>query len=414
MSGRKDNQQSEIKSFCLNCGTQMENDHSTGGLKCPKCGAVKDGRNAETEKRVNITKCEGCGATMTFDPKEGILKCPYCGNTRKIEATRDLRERDFSEFDKAEKWTGNIVTVSCPNCGAVETYCESDVAKVCPFCKTPMVLGKDDIQGVKPNVVVPFKINADEALGECKKWIKKRIFAPYKFKKSFNFDSVKGIYYPIWTFDSNVITDYSGTLGRTVTRTRTRNGKTETYTTTEYFPVSGQMFDMFDDIAVNAGSFVDDSDVDAMTFSQKDYIDYSDEYLAGFSATGYTVKPQDAWVKAEAKMKKIIEREIMRRHNADTVMSLDMRLFHEGRSFKYMLVPFYVSAVRWNKKIYKQIIKGTGEQKVRGKTPLSPIRIGIAVLLGLGLLGLIIYLIMTGDGEVSFDAIRRLVSLLPA
>ena len=91
-----------------------------------------------------------------------------------------------------------------------------------------------------------------------------------------------------------------------------------------------------------------------------------------------------------------------------------MRLFHEGRSFKYMLVPFYVSAVRWNKKIYKQIIKGTGEQKVRGKTPLSPIRIGIAVLLGLGLLGLIIYLIMTGDGEVSFDAIRRLVSLLPA
>lgn len=402
----------EIKSFCDNCGTEMTRDENTGAWKCPKCGAVKDGRNTGTQKNVDVTKCEGCGASMTFDPETGMLKCAYCGNTRKIEFTRDCKERDFSEFDKDEKWTGALSSVSCPNCGAVEIYSENDVAKICPFCKTPMVLDKGQLKGVKPNVIVPFKIKAEQALKECKDWIKRRLFAPSKFKKSINFESVKGIYYPVWTFDSSVTTDYDGVLGKTVTKTRRNNGKTETYTTTEYFHVSGEVFDMFDDVTVNGGSFIADSDVDKIGFSQSDYVDYSDEFLAGFSATGYTVKPQDAWRKAENKMKEYIQREIMQKHNADTVRYLDMDLEHEGRSFKYMLVPFYVSAVKWKDKIYKQIIRGTGGQKVTGKTPISPLKVTIAVLLGLGVVGLIVYLIIKNDPDMSRDMLNTLVGLL--
>lgn len=403
----------ERKAFCENCGAQLTKG-SDGKYKCPSCGSDGEEKTQIVKKRVDITKCSGCGSTMTFDPESGLLKCSYCGGTKKIEVNKDFHERDFSEFDNIEKWDGAIKTVSCPNCGAVETYCENDVAKICPFCKTPMVLGKEDLTGIKPNVIIPFRIKTDQAVAECKKWIKKQLFAPRKFKKSIDFESVKGVYYPVWTFDSNVITNYDGELGRTVTRTRTRNGKTETYTTTEYYHVSGQLFDMFDDIVVNAGTMIPDSDIDAVSFSQKDYVEYTDEFLAGFSATGYTVKPQDAWVKAEAKMKDIIKQEIMQRHNADTVVYLNMRLFHEGRSFKYMLVPVYVSATKWKGKLYKQFIRGTGGEKVRGKTPVSPLRVSIAVLLGLGLLGFIIYLIVTGDGEIVFEKGKTLLSFLTA
>jgi len=363
------------------------------------------------KKKINVMQCDGCGATMLFDPESGSLKCPYCKSTKAINASKDVTERDFSELQGAEKWKDGIKTVECPNCGAREIYQADEVAKDCPFCGTSMILKMEDISGIKPNVVIPFKITADDAAAECKKWLKGRLFSPGKFKKEVNPEKLQGIYYPVWTFDSNVITDYHGVLGKHVTRTRSRNGKTETYTTTEYFPVRGQSFDMFDDIMVNGGNLVDDSTVDAISFAQGEYVTYSDAYLSGYSANSYSVEPKDAWVKAEQKMREEIKREIMRKHNADVVQSLTMNLYHEGRSFKYMLVPIYVSTVKWKKKLYRQIVRGTGG-KVKGKAPISPLRVTIAVLLGIAaIVG--IYFLFFADNALISEGIKQLVSCLP-
>jgi hypothetical protein len=56
-----------------------------------------------------------------------------------------------------------------------------------------------------------------------------------------------------------------------------------------------------------------------------------------------------------------------------------------------MLVPVYSLIYRFKKKNYNVKVNGT-TGKVKGKTPVSPIRVIIAVLLGIGIVGLLAWL----------------------
>lgn len=347
-------------------------------------------------------QCPGCGANMRFDADAKALKCDYCGNVKKMEYSDAFSERDFSEIEGMEIWKDDVKEAVCKNCGAHEMYHSNEVASVCPFCGSPMVLSEEDYKGVKPNVIIPFALGKDKASEACRKWLKGRIFAPHRFKKNLKVNDINGIYCPVWTFDSQTVTNYSGILGRHVTRTYTVNGKTHTRVETQYFPVNGQIFLMFDDIMVSGSDTLDSKTEKNLVFKSSEYVKFDNVYLAGYSAVGYTVQPMDAWKRAEAIMKERITQAIKTKHRADVVQSLSLDVYHEGKSFKYMLVPFYVSACKYKEKIFKQFVNGINS-KVTGKSPVSPIRVCIAVLLGLGLVALIAYLFMTyGDGFFEF------------
>lgn len=369
--------------------------------------------NPEDVKAVSAEtfQCPGCGANMRFDAESGCLKCDYCGTVKKLERSDDFSERDFSEFENIEKWGGEVKEAVCKNCGATEVYRANEVATVCPFCSSPMVLSEEDYTGLKPNVIVPFAKKVTEAAALCKKWLKRRIFSPGRFKKNLKVDNISGVYYPIWTFDSQTITDYSGVLGKYVTRTYTRNGKTVTRTETEYFHVKGQIRRIFDDLMIRGTDKLDVKAENDSGFTQKDYVKFDNAYLAGYSAMGYTVQPLDAWKRAEGIMKERIKNEIMRRYGADTVQRLDMRLYHEGRSFKYLLAPFYVSVCMYKDKLYRQFVDGV-KGKVYGKAPVSPLRVAIAVIIALALIGALVYFFMTSDDESVMKAAETLMSMI--
>ncbi|MEG1710769.1 MAG: hypothetical protein RR054_02250 [Clostridia bacterium] len=362
---------------------------------------------------INNFKCDSCGANMHYDAEAQGLKCDHCGKIKKLIFSGEVTERDFSELAGAEIWKDGVKTVICSNCGAREVYRADEAAKVCPFCHSAMVLSTSDFSGIKPNVVIPFKVTPKDANLLCRKWLKKRFYAPRAFKKNIKLEGIQGLYYPVWTFDSQTMTDYDGVLGRTVTRTRTVNGKTETYTETQYFHVSGKMFNMFDEIVVNGGKAIDDNTINKIKFAKSEYVKFNDDFLAGYSANSYSIEPLDAWKIAEQKMREIIKNEIMNKHNASCVQSLNMRLFHEGKSFKYMLIPVYLSVAKYKEKLYRQFIHGT-VGKVSGKTPISALKVIITVLLGLGLIALGVWLYITygKGGEPIIENIKQYLPLI--
>ncbi len=331
-------------------------------------------------------KCSECGAPMEYDPNTVSLRCNHCGSIQKIDLSDDVKERDFSELFETHEWRGDIKTVQCQNCGAREVLRGSEISTTCPFCGSNSVLESYEVDGIKPDTAIPFKISEKRARLKCLAWIKARFFSPSKFKKDAKINSVKGCYCPVWTFDCDTVATYSGRLGRHYTETYMVNGKTYTRTKVKYFDVSGSMDKVFDDIYIKGSDVVNDNYLQKIQpFDMNEYVKYDDKLLAGFSANHYTLDPLDAWKQAENRVRQNFQQSIVSRHNADEVVYLHITLTHRSRSFKYLMLPVYISAVNYNNKLYNQYINGVSG-KVRGSVPKSPVKIGLTVLLGIALL----------------------------
>ena len=214
-------------------------------------------RNAEPPKEVvtKFTKCPSCGANMVFDPKTQGLACPYCGS--KIALPTDSRTAEVALSDALlaeQDWVEETAVFECTNCSARVVLEVGETAKKCPFCGTTNVVPSSDLSGVKPNGVLPFALAADEANAKVKKWAKKKLFAPRKFKKNLSPENLAGVYNPCFTFDSNTRSSYRGRLGERYTVTvRDSKGRSHTETRIRWFMVSGEISLGFDDVLVNAG-----------------------------------------------------------------------------------------------------------------------------------------------------------------
>ncbi len=348
------------------------------------------------KKQVDVfsAKCDKCGANLVFNPEKGCLYCEHCGATKDFKSSGEVAELQIKDaFLNAEQWSDDSVAYRCENCGAIVIVDGKDTATLCPYCGTGHVKEIEGEKGLKPGVLYPFTISGDTAVSKAREWCKKRIFAPRKFKKSFTVDNMKGVYEPCYTFDSDTYSTYEGRLGKTVTRTVGSGKDRRTVTTTEYFRVSGTYSHFFDDVFINASTSYDRKTFNKIApFNYETIKGYDKRYLSGFMAHRSEKKIDDAWDEAKSDMDSKLRRLILSQYAYDTVSYLNVSTVHNNVTYKYVLVPVYLLNYNYAKSNYKVYVNGnTG--KVTGKTPLSWLRIGFAVLLGLAAATGLVYLI---------------------
>ena len=332
---------------------------------------------------VHDSKCPSCGADFVFDPANSMLKCEHCGTIREIEMVR-ASEQNFDElniFDLHE-WTESKA-YKCVNCGAITTLTNGQIATACPFCGAPRVIEDEGHVGIKPNAVIPFRIDKINAKTHYKKWIKSKIFAPSKLKKNFETDTINGVYIPVWTFDANTFSTYYGRLGKRYTTTVGSGKNRRTVTKIRYFTVSGSLSRYFDDIAVEAGDRINQKIYNKIApYDTNDSVEYDGKYMLGFMAEKYTLNITDGYQVAKNVMTDDIRKAIISQYNADVVDYLDVNTEYSGVKYKYVLLPVWICTYKYNNKGYTFYTNGvTG--KSYGKTPLSPLKVGLAILLGL-------------------------------
>lgn len=361
----------------------------------------EDIMNAEKVDTMKATdrKCPQCGAIMDFDPETGGLHCAYCDYREEIEAENTQGEKvaEEQDFESAE-FTGNCdwgvsqKTVTCKSCGAVAVYDALAVANECPYCGSNQVMEANDVQTLAPNGVVVFKITAKQAGERFTKWLSGKWFAPRAAKLSAKADKFKGIYLPYWTFDADTVTQYTAEYG--IDRTEGHGDKQRTVT--DWHHTSGTYSEFIDDQLV-AGT--GDQNVNMLRkvepFDTKDNKSYKPEYLAGFLAERYSVGLKDAWEKAKefirSRLRSAIESKIMRDHNADHVRSYKGDTAFSNITYKYLMLPVWLSCFSYKDKTYQFIVNGQSG-KVGGDYPISPWRVALAVLIGIAILAIIYYL----------------------
>ncbi len=347
------------------------------------------------EEQTDTAKCPACGAEMVFSPEKQKLVCPYCGCTKEVDFTKTSSEIALTEIfnQRNGEWGSETHVFRCNNCGAKEVIERTDIAKQCSFCGTTNVTQVDELSGLRPNGVVPFAIDEKVAAKNVVAWAKRKFFAPRAFKKSVKPEKIKGTYVPAFTFDTNTFTTYTGRLGKYYTRTVRRNGKTKTYRELRYFSISGSFDRRFDDVLIQAGSRISQRDIDKISpFPTNESNEYSSEFLHGYTAQSNEKSGEQCWEEAKGVIAAELKAAILAKYDYDVVDSFYPNTSCSDVTFKYVLLPLYVGHCDWKKKLYNFFVNGKSG-RVTGKVPVSALKVTLAVLLGVIVIGGIILLI---------------------
>lgn len=349
-------------------------------------------------------KCPDCGGVMDFDPGTGGLACPYCGHTEAIpaaaagdgQAAAAAQELDFESAEQTanQDWGAEKKMVICKSCGAESIYDALQIANECPYCGSNQVMEAQDKNTMAPGGVCVFKVDSKKAGELFMAWIKKKWFCPKVAKEKAKPESFQGVYLPFWTFDAQTNSRYSGRYGKYRTE---RDSEGNTHTETDWYPVSGRYDEFIDDQIVAASTQHDTDYLSGLEpFNTADNLTYKPEYVAGFVAERYSVGLKDGWEKAKklifGRVKRNISTKVERENFADVVEIDRLSISYSAITFKYLLLPVWMSSFKFKDKQYHFMVNGqTG--KVSGSTPISALRVAIAILIALVAIFVIYYMV---------------------
>lgn len=349
--------------------------------------------------------CGKCGARLEYLPGSTVLRCPYCAHENPIPEAHDadgapilVEELDLAQTLAALESGGETVEVTdieCGACKAVFLPAPNTTATHCPFCATPIVLTEHHSSLIKPRSLLPFHIPRDKAVGLYRQWIASRWFAPNKLKSRAMLDAaLKGMYVPAWTYDARTTTDYTGQRGDAyyVTVGSGKNRRTERRI--RWSHASGTVYNTFDDVLVMATrSLPPDKLAKLEPWDLKSLVPYDNAYLAGFGAEAYSTDVKQGFDIAKGIMAETIRATIRSDIGGDEQRISSMSTRYANVTYKHLLLPVWISAYRYAEKTYRFLINArTGE--VQGERPWSWIKITLAILAGLIVLGGIAALVM--------------------
>lgn len=341
--------------------------------------ATQEENNADICK----VKCKDCGAFLTYKVGTTRLKCEYCSAENEIRSEpTEIIELDFNEFIAVTEHThqqDDVNTVKCSECGASTTLNPNVTADNCPYCATPLIVSKASAQRlIRPSNILPFKIDRSNASKLFVNWVKGLWFAPNDLKKyaQNTQEKLNGVYLPYWTYDTNTYTEYSGKRGDHyyVTEYYTDNEgnqQSRQVQRTRWTYVSGWVNNSFDDVLVCATTALPDKltrelepwDLEAL-------VNYESGYLSGFRSESYSIDLSGGWQVAKEVMNTEITNSVKLDIGGDVQSISDMNVQYSDVTFKHILLPVWLSAYRYNGKVYRFMINArTGE--VQGERPYS-------------------------------------------
>ncbi len=340
-----------------------------------------------------IFKCPGCGNFLYYDPESKKMKCDYCNTTVDTQEVGMAQELPYNEGVEQGfvKW-GGVKSVKCKSCGAISVLPDYEVVSSCPFCNASNIVDTDEIGGLQPNGILPFKITKAQVPIVYENWLKSKKLAPNKLKKEAKRQPARGVYIPLFTFDATADCDYTIRYGQhyTVTVGSGKNRRTETRT--RWYTASGHVNDFFNDLQVEASKSITQQNLRKLGgFDTDNSFEYHQQFISGYSAERYDKSLDESWEDAKSLIKASLRQQIVSRYRADVVDYVNMNCMYSDRTYKYVLVPIWIFNYHYAKKNFECIVNGRSGRVV-GKYPKSSIKIGAIALSVLAVAGVLVWL----------------------
>ena len=332
---------------------------------------------------INEYKCPSCGGAIEFDSHSQKMKCPYCDTEFDLETLKKYDEQlsreaeqkdDISDWqtDPGKQWqegeTDGMNVYTCKSCGGEIVSDENTGATSCPYCGNPVILTERFRGALRPDMVIPFKLDKKAAKEAYYKHIKGRPLLPKGFRRENHIDEIKGIYVPFWLFDADVAAD----ARYKATKVRTWSDSDYDYTETSYYSVdrSGNM--SFVSVPVDGSSRMPDDLMESIEpYKVADAVEFQTAYLSGYLADKYDVDAQQSTDRARERMKESAQdvlRDTVKGYASVIPENTNVRI--SGGDAKYALYPVWILNTTWRGKKYIFAMNGqTG--RMTGDLPVD-------------------------------------------
>lgn len=339
---------------CPTCTGPLHFSSETGRLECDYCGASFD--TAEIEKLYKDKDAAAAGAKEAADEKAArAAKAGEAWDTSGLDSEWGSDAAGMREYN-------------CPSCGAQLICDETTAATSCPYCGNPTIVPGQFGGTLRPDFVLPFKMDKEAAVAALKNHYKGKLFLPGSFKANNHIEEIRGIYVPFWLFDGSADADVNFKASRSY---KHREGDYEV-TTTEHYDVfrSGSL--SFERIPVDASTKMPDNHMDSIEpYDYGELKDFSTAYLPGYMADKYDVSAQQSAERADLRAEESIVgclRDTVLGYDSCLESGRDVRL-HRGK-VRYALLPVWMLNTKWEGKDYLFAMNGqTG--KLVGDLPVS-------------------------------------------
>ena len=134
-------------------------------------------------------KCPCCDGAIQFDSATQKMKCPYCDTEFDVDTLKgydeELKDEKPSEMEWAtpggswaEGETAGLHTYSCKSCGGEIVGDDTMAASACPFCGNPIVLTGQFAGTLRPDLIIPFKLDKKAAKAKLQEHLKGKTLLP--------------------------------------------------------------------------------------------------------------------------------------------------------------------------------------------------------------------------------------------
>lgn len=327
-------------------------------------------------------KCPCCGGAIVFDSNIQKMKCPYCDTEFEMETLKgydselqndkadDMQWESNAGTEWQEGETDGLRTYICKSCGGEIVGDENTAATECPFCGNPVVMSGQFSGALKPDIVIPFKLDKKAAKAGLTKHLSGKRLLPKIFKDQNHIDEVKGLYVPFWLFD----TDVSAQVRYRATKVRSWSDSNYNYTETQHYSVHRGGNIGFANVPVDGSTKMADDLMESIEpYDISDAVDFQTAYLSGYLADKYDVNADQSVQRANERVKKSTEEAFAQTvKNYTTVVAENSNIRLSGGKVKYALYPVWILNTTWKDEKFTFAMNGqTG--KFVGNLPVDKV-----------------------------------------
>ena len=342
--------------------------------------------------KITNYQCPACTGPLRFDGASGKLCCDFCGSSFPVQeiealyqdkldqaAQADLQQQAAQAQAQAEAaaeqvtWNDEMIqdgmrAYNCPSCGAELICDETTAATSCPYCGNPTVLPGQFHGMLKPDFILPFKLDKEAAKRALRDFYKGKKLLPRAFSNENHIEEIKGVYVPFWLFDGQGDAD----IRFKATNVRSYREGDYQVTVTDFYDLRRAGTVNFSRIPVDGSRKMPDAHMDAIEpFDYSELKPFSTAYMPGFLAERYDVDANECAERAKLRATNTTEQMIASTATGYATCSpvaKQVRLRQGG--VRYVMLPVWLLSTRWNGKSFLFAMNGqTG--KLIGDLPVS-------------------------------------------
>ena len=285
---------------CPNCSGRLSFNSQVGKLKCEFCEseftpeeveriyaerqAMADANAAKEQKREQAAAAEAAIAAGEQPPVQPAQQT----RGQDVQNAAVQGEDPIDTYLRNAHWDNlaeeQLRSFNCSSCGAQILVDQVTAVTHCPYCGNNAVVPGQLSDMLKPDFVIPFKLDRDAAIAALKKYYVGKKFLPNDFTAGNHIEEIQGVYVPFWLYSGTGEADVSFEA----TNSRTWSVKDNMYTETDHFLVEREGVMSFYRVPVDGSTKMPDAHMDAIEpFDYSEMVPFSVAYLPGYLTDRY-------------------------------------------------------------------------------------------------------------------------------